>query len=1088
MAQRSPLTITNTTAPLVRQELNDSFEVLQSSFSGPNAPSNPVEGQNWFRTTDKKYFVYRNGNWDEVGGSSVSIATTDQVTTGTNDLTAVSPLKLRQNVGALASSSDVTNANTVNVTKRFTPKNIVDIAIAHGDGDISNDEFQALITLLFEEDYQWNFVGNVSNDGEAILSTDNTGVNSKFGSTTFLFLRNNVAPDLLNNISAGDGFIIELGNQAIMGEISGVDQPANENGTRLWTNDELWTKNLDQWGELGTGNGTVYFARSLAEKLSTYDIDNHVDGLVTVKDNQVGMLDWDDIRAKALGPSQKSITIGTFDVVNSLPSTAGKYYYNSNILNITWSSETEEDLLDDFLTPGERFHLGSWEFKIGAIVNKNTVPNGGFGFDVTTITGTPPTTNDQVLQANGRLVRWDDPNLYDEILPDASTTVKGKAEIATLAECNTGTDNTRIVSPLQLRNQVGLQVTSQEITDATSTAIKRYSPANIKSFIDTHATGGGGAVGQASQVTKTQITNVGETYTDLITGANDDDYYEVTFEGASSTETGNVAYRTIGFRFGDLSTSDRWISVRGGSGGQRFDIKRVATGSKIQVKRSSNVDSTNSVTAYKLAIEDLPEATETVKGILERSSQTEATEATDNSTAMTPLRVKESINNQIPSASSTAAGKIEISTNTEIDASTPSSTLAVSPSGLRHAIGTKISSAERSADNPTTNTRRFSPADIKFMVEHYSEGEITDADFFQGLIQDFPETSTLNFVSTLTPTIGQAKITTGATQTFGSTVYLSLITQSSAVTSAAIDTDNSVIIAVGATNKIFADVLGTTTNGSQETRIWLSAARWASGSNTFSTLGTGVGKVYWHRNYFSTLNDTIQVQPVGVISSNAVGRFNTYKFGDIVNQVAGSQSKETTIGTFEYSATKPTTAGKFYFASNKLYLTWNGNLQETTLRQYLSDGQRFSLGSWTFAVIDGLAKGTIAQGGYNIDVATISGSAPTSGTQTLKVFGKFLAWSDTTARNTEHFNTANSMLQAGANVTKTPNSTHETITLSVTFPDGNTQQKGLVETATNSEMNSGLSTSPSCYSFWGSICNRCQRLQVQNYKQALKQE
>ena len=253
--------------------------------------------------------------------------------------------------------------------------------------------------------------------------------------------------------------------------------------------------------------------------------------------------------------------------------------------------------------------------------------------------------------------------------------------------------------------------------------------------------------------------------------------------------------------------------------------------------------------------------------------------------------------------------------------------------------------------------------------------------------------------------------------------------------------------------------LGVTTNGSQETRIWLSAARWASGSNTFSTLGTGVGKVIWHRNYFSTLNDTIQVQPVGVISSNAVGRFNTYKFGDIVNQVAGSQSKETTIGTFEYSATKPTTAGKFYFASNKLYLTWNGNLQETTLRQYLSDGQRFSLGSWTFAVIDGLAKGTIAQGGYNIDVATISGSAPTSGTQTLKVFGKFLAWSDTTARQTEHFNAANSMLQAGTNVTKTANSVAETISLSVTFPDGNSQQKGLVETATNSEMNSGLSTS-----------------------------
>ena len=51
----------------------------------------------------------------------------------------------------------------------------------------------------------------------------------------------------------------------------------------------------------------------------------------------------------------------------------------------------------------------------------------------------------------------------------------------------------------------GPQVTAAEITAGTATAIRRYSPANIKGFVDAHATGGGGA-GEVKNVTTANYT------------------------------------------------------------------------------------------------------------------------------------------------------------------------------------------------------------------------------------------------------------------------------------------------------------------------------------------------------------------------------------------------------------------------------------------------------------------------------------------------------------------------------------------------------------------------------------------------------
>lgn len=101
----------------------------------------------------------------------------------------------------------------------------------------------------------------------------------------------------------------------------------------------------------------------------------------------------------------------------------------------------------------------------------------------------------------------------------ASATVSGVVELATIAEVDTGTDDTRAVTPAGLagsalqtkvdgieasatadqtdaeietayNNQVA-KVSGGEITAATETAVRRYSPADVKAFIDQHAGGGG---------------------------------------------------------------------------------------------------------------------------------------------------------------------------------------------------------------------------------------------------------------------------------------------------------------------------------------------------------------------------------------------------------------------------------------------------------------------------------------------------------------------------------------------------------------------------------------------------------------------
>ena len=79
-----------------------------------------------------------------------------------------------------------------------------------------------------------------------------------------------------------------------------------------------------------------------------------------------------------------------------------------------------------------------------------------------------------------------------EALPVASTTARGIVELATPTEVLSA-DTTRAATGAGVYSVTGLQVSSVERTAGSETGVRRFSPADVHSMIDTHAPSGGGS-------------------------------------------------------------------------------------------------------------------------------------------------------------------------------------------------------------------------------------------------------------------------------------------------------------------------------------------------------------------------------------------------------------------------------------------------------------------------------------------------------------------------------------------------------------------------------------------------------------------
>lgn len=348
-----------------------------------------------------------------------------------------------------------------------------------------------------------------------------------------------------------------------------------------------------------------------------------------------------DMRAHILGPDTENLTIGTFTMTSSLPSVAGQAYASSGQINLTWSSAQEKEHLQSYFSAGERFRLGtSWEFQIPtpSVVNVNTIANGGISTTYTTITGTPPTTGSVDLVVVGRLVRWsefygglkkrldsasgsavtltddDTGEIIKWDIQDATISQKGAVQLTSGAGTGTTQAVTQAGAKLAAETYGSSSMTvkdeGQQLTTAattinfTGTGVTATASGN-EVTVAVSPTGNVGNVNVAGT-----LTNVTTTWTDLVSGASNDEFYVVNCVGSWSSEPGNVVSRSISFLFQDLDESTNtgnwpnskwWLSLRGGTGGARFQLRRVATGGKIQVNRAGAVSSNNKVTAYRIS-------------------------------------------------------------------------------------------------------------------------------------------------------------------------------------------------------------------------------------------------------------------------------------------------------------------------------------------------------------------------------------------------------------------------------------------------------------------------------------------------------
>jgi baseplate structural protein gp10 len=137
-------------------------------------------------------------------------------------------------------------------------------------------------------------------------------------------------------------------------------------------------------------------------------------------------------------------------------------------------------------------------------------------------------------------------------------------------------------------------------------------------------------------------------------------------------------------------------------------------------------DDTEIDAGYMLA--SVPDASETVKGVVELATTAEASTGTDTTRAVTPAGLSAAVGAFVPDATETVKGKVELATTTE--ASTGTDTVrAVTPAGLAAAVPTHVPAASTTvqgkvelattseATTGTDTVRAVTPAGLKAAID-----------------------------------------------------------------------------------------------------------------------------------------------------------------------------------------------------------------------------------------------------------------------------------------------------------------------------------------------------------------------------------
>ena len=645
----------------------------------------------------------------------IEIADNTETDTGTDDTRAMTPAKVRRATGAVATNDEV-DAGTETSVRRFSPALIKRAAEMHG-GDASSVQVVADDqTLVLGDQNKLLIVVGDSSSSTHVITLPTFAVAGNDWRVTVLATPTRTGTVRIAAADAGNVLRQPDGTATATMDIRTGQAVSVSSDT---TNNRWDISITTAPGTAGTADGVGIDRASFTEVASQTDLD----GITTA--------------ANILEFARITTAFGSYEVGDVLVYAASAWRLLMDGSSIADGVGIDRVLLSFVNTQAD----------LDAITTSSNTLH---------IAQVLATFADESL-LEGETLIYDGSNwtqLYDlfalanaitALLPEASTTDKGLVELATSTEAASTTNSDTVLTPQRMHGQIGPQVSDAERTAGTATTIRRYSPADIKSMIDTHGSGASPVVVVADDITLTSthqnhiIVMAGDTSSTLnevtlptLNNAGDD--WRVVIIAASvkghivrllDQESGAALRLT-----GESSNANN-LELRTGqvivassdTGNSRWDVSASTA--------PSTGGSADGVGIDRLSVTAVANQTQLNNVALAANTMEFARVTADfGSYANGDLLIYDGSNWQVlssqraaytlPDATETTKGGVEFADATEA-ANIDNTNRAINPQRLHGQIGAQVSEAERNAGTESA-IRRFAPSDVKDMIDTHGGG------------------------------------------------------------------------------------------------------------------------------------------------------------------------------------------------------------------------------------------------------------------------------------------------------------------------------------------------------------------------------
>ena len=326
--------------------------------------------------------------------------------------------------------------------------------------------------------------------------------------------------------------------------------------------------------------------------------------LAAVADGRMKKYGFDDARRHILGP-KGHVSLGTFGWSQSVPGAAGKISIQPESsgerqVNLTWADTDGENDLTQYLVIGQRLRFAggaSGEITVGG-VTKNSVPNGGFQFNLRDLAGNFPSAGNVEVFAEGQAKTArasvlssignvgsaytgdGDPTLFDL---ETGVIVCWKPNVT-----NTGAPTLAVdgLAAKSVKHRDGSAVAAGELPAGVLLTVVYDGADWILSVPPVFA---------GRWVLAATIENIGGSTQDLLAGLIADDELRIDIQELAGDKNSTSTF----LRFGNIDTDITGMPLGAASGNERMIVLR--DGAKLRGRKGAGVQGSNRMRIWKEA-------------------------------------------------------------------------------------------------------------------------------------------------------------------------------------------------------------------------------------------------------------------------------------------------------------------------------------------------------------------------------------------------------------------------------------------------------------------------------------------------------